>query len=74
VTWTPTPVGTPTYTPIAAVYRPTATPTWAPVPTTTPTPVPVSRINPRWVGLGVVIVVIALAMGGGLWIGQKMAR
>jgi hypothetical protein len=71
---TPTPVGTPTSTPIAAVFRATATPTWAPVPTSAPTPVPVPRVDPQWVGLGVVVVIIALAMAGGLWIGQKMAR
>jgi hypothetical protein len=73
-TRTPTPVGTPTSTPIVAVLRPTATPTWAPVPTSTSTPVPVSRVNPQWAGLGVVVVLIALAMAGGLWVGQKMAR
>jgi len=73
-TLVPTPVGTATSTPIALVIRPTETPTWAPVPTHTPTPMPAARVQPRWVGLGVVVVLVASAMAGGLWIGQKIAR
>ncbi|MBN1640226.1 MAG: hypothetical protein JXA09_03235 [Anaerolineae bacterium] len=73
-TATEAPSSTPTRTPVMVVLRPTATATWVVVPTATVTIETSRGLSGRWVELGVVAVLLVGAMGGGLWIGQRLRR
>jgi hypothetical protein len=73
-TATSTPQRTPTRTPVTVVQRPTATPTWIAVPTSTVVVAAGAGVDARWIELGVVAVLIVCAMGGGLWLGQRLRR